>query len=444
MRRLLIQNLIEWKSKSNRKPLILQGVRQTGKTYLLEEFGKTEFPRYHIINFEKFENARKIFDKDLEPERIIDDLQFFLNTKINTATDLVIFDEIQACPRALTSLKYFCEDMPELALASAGSLLGLKLNDSSYPVGKVDMLHLYPMTFMEFLMGIGDEQAVEAISKLKIGSELTEIVHKGLWERFKHYLITGGLPEVISTFASYDDFYSATNAVRAKQEELIKGYYADIAKHAGKINSMHIDRVWRSIPQQLSQAQDGNIGRFRFKGIIPSINRYSQLVNVIDWLDAAELVIKVPIVTSVKQPLYSYTSENRFKLFMFDVGILGAMSGLDPKTILDYNYGSYKGYFAENFVVEQLLIYVKSIYRWQSGRSEIEFLFQHDGKIIPVEVKAGEKTRARSLQKYINKYSPNKSFVMSGRNIISQLNDNNSNTLYHVPLYLIDMLSEFL
>ncbi len=427
-----------WKVKPGRKPLILKGVRQTGKTYLLEQFAREGFKRYHYLNCEKQESVRAVFERDLEPTRIIEDLRFLLKAPININEDLVIFDEIQACPKALTSLKYFCEELPELALCSAGSLLGLHLNEGSYPVGKVDMLHLHPMTFSEFLMGIGDDYAADYLYKVNLNSKITDVVHQQLWQRLKQYFITGGLPEVVSVFAEHqDNLYDAANTVRVKQDELIKAYYADIAKHSGKVNAMHIDRTWRSVPSQLSRAYDGGVNRFKFKGIIPGINRYTQLVNVIDWLEGAELIIKLPLVNHVEQPLSAFSKENIFKLLMFDIGILGAMSDLDPSIILDYDYGSYKGYFAENFVAQQLLAsYEQNIFSWQEDRSEIEFLLQHKGKVIPVEVKSGQITRAKSLQKYIDKYLPEKSFILSANN----LKIGSKDTIFRLPLYLAERL----
>ncbi len=246
--------------------------------------------------------------------------------------------------------------MPKLNLCSAGSLLGLQLSDGSYPVGKVDMLHLYPMTFTEFLGGIGDKYGLEYLYDIDTNKRVGDLAHQHLWQRLKQYFITGGLPEAITTFIEHQDsLFTAFQLVREKQDVLIQNYYSDIAKHSGKVNAMHIDRTWRSVPAQLSKSQDSSTSRFKFKGIIPGVNRYSQLINVIDWLKAAELVIGTPVIDTIRQPLSAYARENFFKLMMFDVGALGAMSGLEPKLIYDYDYGSYKGYFAENFVAQQLI-----------------------------------------------------------------------------------------
>lgn len=434
--------LIAWKNSSKRKPLILRGVRQTGKTFLLTQFGQDHFDQVHIINFEKQVTLREVFNEDLEPKRILSDLSFRLQTKIDIDKDLVIFDEIQACPKALTSLKYFCEDLPELALCSAGSLLGLHLNESSYPVGKVDMMHLYPMTFTEFLEGIGDDLAVELVRTFTHGTQISELKHAHMWGRLKQYFITGGLPEVVSVFNEQQKFlYEATTAARSLQEQLIKAYYADIAKHAGKVNAMHIDRTWQSVPVQLASNYDSNANRFRFKDIMPTISRYRQLVNVIDWLEAAELVIRVPIVGSFEQPLKAYTKENLFKLMMFDIGLLGAMNPIDPSTILKYDYGTYKGYFAENFVAQQLASQtMNKLYSWQEDRSEVEFLLPYQGEVIPIEVKAGNITRAKSLQKYVDKYKPVQSIILSAKTP----HQNRQKTVFYLPLYLAEKITSLL
>lgn len=384
--------------------------------------------------------ARNLFESDLNPKTIINDLRFILKTDINIPEDLVIFDEIQACPKALTSLKYFCEDMPELALSCAGSLLGLHLNESSHPVGKVDMLHLYSMTFFEFLEGIDDHYAVEFLSDLNINTTISEAIHRQLWERLKQYFITGGLPEIVSVFREHqDNLYNTAKIIRKKQSDLTDAYYADIAKHSGKVNAMHIDRTLRSVPNQLSANQDSTTSRFKFKGIIPNINRYYQLVNVIDWLEAAELIIKVPIIETVELPMSAYAKNNIFKLLMFDIEMLGTLSQISPKTLLDFEFGTYKRYFAENFVAQQFVKNnKKKLICWQDNRSEVKFLIDNDGEIVPVEVKSGSMTRAASLKKYIDKYQPKKSIILSGNNLYVNPNQK----IFHIPLYLAEKAVE--
>lgn len=434
MKRLIHNLLIEWKYKKNRKPLILQGVRQTGKTYSLREFGKTEYAACHYLNFEQNTKAASLFEADFDPKRILQDLSFLLDKTIDVEKDLLILDEIQACPQALTSLKYFAEELPVLSVCCAGSLLGLSLNDVSFPVGKVDLLHMYPLCFAEFLEAINDIKSLAILNQCDAQSDISEIIHEHLWQQFKIYLVVGGLPEVVRTFSeNKDNLHAALTLARQKQNELIFGYYSDIAKHAGKVNAMHIDRVWRAIPSQLALSQDGSAKRFQFKGVVSGIDRYQRLANVFDWLRAAELVIKVPIVEHVELPLTAYAEESKFKLYLFDVGILGALADLPPKTILDYDYGTYKGYYAENFIAQEFTAQgVTSLYSWQEDRAEIEFLRIEDSSILPIEVKSGWVTRSQSLNKYAEKYHPPYRTVFSAKT----LRIDPAHAYHQYPLYL--------
>jgi predicted AAA+ superfamily ATPase len=434
VKRLISQSLKEWKQKKDRKPLILKGVRQTGKTYALKEFGKNHFSAFHYLNFENTKKAAELFKNDYNSKRILTDLSFLLDKTIDIKNDLIVFDEIQECPEALTSLKYFAEQLPELAVCCAGSLLGIHLNNTSFPVGKIDLLHLQPLCFSEFLEAQGDLKSLNFLNGLTKQDSISEIVHAHLWQQFKIYLVTGGLPEVVQTFLeNKENLHAAFKLVRKKQNELIYGYYADIAKHSGKINAMHIDRVWRSIPNQLARSQDGSAKRFQFKEIIPGIDRHQRLASVFDWLTAAELVIKIPIIEHVELPLAAYAEESRFKLYLFDIGILGALADLPPKSILDYEYGTYKGYFAENFVAQELIGKgIKSLYSWQDNRAEIEFLFVDNTRTIPIEVKSGWVTRSQSLNKYAAKYHPPYKAVLSAKTLCIDL----KNQHHQYPLYL--------
>lgn len=342
MQRKIMTHLLSWKEEKERKPLLLKGVRQVGKTHLLKEFGRRFFPKYHYFNFEKQPGLAKIFEPDLDPKRILSELSFQQGKPIDTNQDLVIFDEIQELPQALTSLKYFQEDCSELHLCAAGSLLGLHLNSGSFPVGKVTFETLRPMSFEEFLMA-NQDKALPFLQTLSSKEKTPAIMHEHLWEMFKHYLVVGGLPEAVATYVEHKkNPFHALTFVRKKQEDLLSAYYADIAKHSGKVNAMHIDRIFRSVPMQLCQLQDHSISRFKFKGVVPGVSHYTRLANAIDWLEAAGLVVKVHIVNQGLFPFRGYARENIFKLLLFDVGILGSMCHLSPKTILDADYGSYK------------------------------------------------------------------------------------------------------
>lgn len=442
MKRDIFNKLQEWSLKPRRKPLILRGARQVGKTYILREFGTRNFTRYHYVNFEKTKEVASIFEETLDPKKIIQRLRFILDTSIDIHKELLIFDEIQECPKALTSLKYFSEDMPELALCSAGSLLGVHLTPVSFPVGKVDTLFMYPMSFREFLLALQEERSLEYLEELSKLKPLPQVVHEHLWQRLKWYFVTGGLPEVVDSFRrEKDNLYVACTNARKIQKELIIAYNADMAKHAGKINSMHLDRLFHAIPEQLAKSQDGTAKKFIFKDAVPGINRFDRLSGVIDWLEKAGLIIKVKIVHSALLPFTAHTQENMFKLLLFDVGILGALSELEPKTILDQDYGSYKGYFAENYVAEELLSSGNDhLYSWQGRTAEVEFLLQLDKDAIPVEVKSGNSTHAKSLQVFAQKYLPPFRVLLSAQNVKF---DERSSTHYF-PLYAAGRLMDLL
>ena len=434
MQRDVWDKLKQWKIKENRKPLILKGVRQVGKTYILRRFGQYAFPNFHYVNFEEDEELSKIFERDLNPSRIIQELSFYVNSSINTKDDLLIFDEIQSCPRALTSLKYFQQDMPGLAVCAAGSLLGIHLGESSFPVGKVEYLDMFPMCFKEFLEASGETRCSEFLLNCAGKEPLPEIIHSHLWDQLKLYFIVGGLPEIVqSCVEQKENLFEAFQMVRQKQTDLIKDYIADIAKHSGKQNAMHIERLWKNVPSQLAREQDGSAPKFRFKGIIPGVNAYSRLCGAIDWLETAGLAIKIKIVNSGELPFSAYTVENRFKLFCFDVGILGAMSRLPPKTILDYQYGTYKGYFAENFIAQEFKCAGEGqLYSWREKTAEVEFLREVNGDVLPIEVKSGQITQAKSLKVFSDKYHPSYRTVMSARNL--KIDD--AHGVHHYPLYL--------
>lgn len=391
----------------------------------------------HYVNFEKNAKLSKLFEPDLNPKRIISELCFILDDSIDLEKDLIIFDEIQACPKALTSLKYFQEDIPNLYLCAAGSLLGIYLNSESFPVGKVDMLYMHPLSFLEFLQAIEDTQSFNFINNITKTSKLSSIIHSHLWEKLKWYLIVGGLPEVVKLFKeNRDNLYNAFMIARKKQNDLILAYGADIAKHSGKVNAMHIDRIWNAVPAQLAAVNNDSSNRFKFKGIIPGINRYSQLVGAIDWLVSTGLVIKLHVVNKGNLPFLAHTKENIFKLAMFDVGILSAMCELSPKNILDYNYGSYKGYIAENFVAQEFLCknnLLNRLYSWKEKGSEVEFLMEVDGNAIPIEVKSGKVTQSKSSKVFYDKYQPPYRVVFSAKDI---LDVNYKKSMHYYPLYL--------
>lgn len=418
MRRLLLTKLLAWKEKPDRKPLLLKGARQVGKTTLLHQFGKKAFRTTHVLNFEKEPELSKIFEKSLDPSYLLTEIAFRLGHAIDRAHDLLILDEIQACPRALTSLKYFQEEAPEMAVAAAGSLLGIYLTPVSFPVGKVDVMTLYPMSFEEFLLALGEEQLFDYLESYQLNTPFSETAHQKLFRLLIHYFIVGGLPEVVKVFRdNHEDLFVAFEKVRTKQNDLIFTYLGDMAKHSGKINAMHIARVWEAVPTQLADTHDGSGAKFKFKGVLPGIDRYSRLAGAIDWLQAANLIIKVPIVNAGHLPFAAHATEGVFKLYLFDVGLLGAMAKLSPQVIHKYDYGSYKGYFAENYIAQALLAgHFDALYSWQEKLNEVEFLSEDDGQAIPVEVKSGHITKSKSADLFVEKYHSPYKIILSANN----------------------------
>lgn len=430
------QQLISWKNAEKRKPLIIRGARQVGKTFSLKKFGREHFPAFHYLDFEEDPGLCDIFEPDLRPERIISDLRFRLNTNINPSTDLIVFDEIQRCGRALTSLKYFCEEMPQLALCAAGSLLGVALTPDSFPVGKVSFLDFYPMSFSEFVFALDEQMLGRLLCEHNPRDEYPEPAHQRLWQLWKEYLVVGGLPAAVAVFAAHHgNLFEAVGKVRTVQRDLVTAYLADIAKHSGKLNALHIERVWRSVPAQLARGQDGNAPKFKFRGVVPGIRGYDRLAGPIDWLEAAGLLLRTSIVETPCIPLSAFAGENRFKLYLFDIGILGALGGIDPRVFLEYDFGSYKGYVAENFVAQELTASgAVSLYCWTGRTSEVEFLFQRGSAVIPLEVKSGRSTRSKSLDVFEDRYHPAESFVLSARNA------HRRGSRLYMPLYAAESL----
>jgi uncharacterized protein len=440
MQRNLTRELAGWKNRKPRKPLILRGARQVGKTYTLKMFGESAFPHCHYFNFEEDERLGKVFEKDLRPERILTELQFHRDRSIDRGNDLIILDEIQRCPRALTSLKYFAEEAPELALCAAGSLLGVCLGSESFPVGKVTFLDLMPLSFEEFLDGTGHARLAELLGGTDLSEPMPETAHDQLWEQWKRYLVVGGLPEVVNAYAArQDNLYEAMQAARKTQRDLVDAYVADIAKHSGKTSALHVERLWKNVPEQLARTQDGSAPKFRFRGSFPGVRGYERLAGPLDWLENANLVIRASIVDSVAVPLSSRRAENQFKLYFFDTGLLGAMSGVTPASFLQYGFGSYQGYVAENFVGQELRAAgFACLYAWKGGNSEVEFLIESAEGTVPLEVKSGRVTQSKSLGVYEQRYHPPRSYVLSAGNVSRR------SMRSHVPVYAAGRLARLL
>ena len=385
------------------------GARQTGKTYLLREYLGPLFPACHYFSLDTDRKAASVFaDAGSSADRLIAGLEMVIGRSIDASRDLLVFDEIQDCPGALASLKQFAQDKPGAFVCCAGSLLGLHLAEGSFPVGKVEFLELKPMCFTEYLEAMGERRLLEAVSGLGGGVKPSETAHLLLWDQFATYMLTGGMPEALAAAADLkENPLSAFQAARKVHQALEIGYMADMAKHTGKPGSLQIERVWRSIPPQLGRTIDGNASRYRFGGVIPGRGGYRDLAGSIDWIEKAALAIRVPIVENAETPLSAFMKENTFKLYLHDTGMLCSMAGVGSQDWLEAARGFYRGWIAESVVVQELVAAgVRKPFSWSRSTAEVEFVLEHDGIVIPMEVKAGRRSQSKSLASFAARYDP--------------------------------------
>ena len=434
MERDLIQDLIKWKNSKNRKPLILKGVRQCGKTYLLKEFGNRYYDHTAYFNFEENDALKDVFENDFDIQRILFELELHYQKKITKENTLIIFDEIQECGRALTAMKYFCENAPEYHIVCAGSLLGVALQKQiSFPVGKVDFLTLYPMSFFEFLRACDGANLVYYLTAFKPGDVLSKVAANKLEAYLRQYYIIGGMPEVVKSWCSEKDI----EAVEQIQQNIINSYELDFAKHAPVNEFPKLLAIWRSIPEQLAKENTKFIFSHVKKGW-----RAKDLEDALEWLIGAGLVYKVCKIEKPFIPLSAYADDTAFKLYMADVGLLRKLSKLPHNFILDATpaFKEFKGSLAENYVLTELVKSVDSpAYYWTSGNTaEVDFVIQCGCEIVPIEVKAEQHLRARSLAEYRKKYEPPHAVKTSMRNEVS------GGDVLQIPLYMIATVKAFL
>jgi uncharacterized protein len=426
MHRNIYKQLIEWKLSKNRKPLVLYGARQVGKTYILKAFGKNEYDNLIYVNCYKNETINTLFDKDKDVHRIVLGLSAYSNQTIIAGKTLMFLDEIQEIPHILSTLKYFQEDMPEMHIVVAGSLLGvMNMEDESFPVGKVNIMNLYPMTFDEFLLAMGKSSLVKMLQDYD--KELIDTFGDTFTEMLRQYYFVGGMPEAVQLFAESKDVVG----VRRVQYELLKAYDTDIAKHAGR-ETQRIRMVWNSIPSQLARENKKFIYREIRKGA-----RANDFEVAIQWLIDAGLVYKVERTRDVKVPLKFYADISAFKLFVLDVGLLGAMSNTPADQILigDNVFGEYKGAFTEDFVLQQLKTLPElPIYYYSKDNSsqEVDFIVQVQSFILPIEVKAEENVKSKSLRAFITQDF--KSYRLKGVRL-SMKGHTDQEWMENVPLY---------
>lgn len=431
MERFAMEKLIAWKDSKYRKPMIIRGARQVGKTWLMKEFGKREFEKVAYINFDQNTRMKGVFEGDLNIERLILALSAETGVSINADNTLLIFDEVQEVPRALTSLKYFNENAPEYAIVAAGSLLGVALHQgTSFPVGKVDFLDLYPLNYKEFLLALGEERFVELLDRDDIPM-ITTFKEKYI-ERLKEYYFIGGMPEVVYDFVRNKDF----NRVREIQNNLLNYYQQDFSKHAPNILVPRLNMVWNSIPMQLAKENK----KFIY-GQLREGARAKDFELAIQWLEDCGLIHKVERISKPGLPLKAYMDLSAFKIYLSDVGLLSAMGELSVQAIVDGNriFTEFKGALTEQFVLQQLISQLglhAYYYSAEKSRGEVDFLVQGNSSIIPIEVKAEENLQAKSLKAFVEKYKPKYA-------VRTSMSDYREETwLINIPLYHIDRVKK--
>lgn len=429
MKRTVLKKLEKWKVSKNRKPLILQGARQVGKTWLIKEFGNAEFDQVVYLNFESSERIKDVFTTDFNIERIIAVFEIETNVKIDPDNSLIILDEVQEAEKGLTALKYFYEQAPQYYIIAAGSLLGVSLqNKNSFPVGKVDFLEMYPMSFFEFLENNDEAQLLKEL-KNKNWSVLQSF-HNKLVELLRLYYFIGGMPEAVQSYINDKDL----DEVRSIQKKIILGYENDFAKHAPYEIVPRIRLVWQSLIGQLAKENK----KFIY-GQIKKGSRAKDFESAINWLVNAGVVLKVSRVNQPAMPLNAYADFDAFKLFLVDIGLLNAMANLNSKILLEKNriLKEYKGALTEQYVCQQLIT-AHELYYWvaSNAKAEIDFLVQHENEIIPIEVKAEENLKSKSLKSYVQKYTPG-SVVRTSMNKYRQ-----EDWLTNLPLYAIETIND--
>lgn len=434
MERLLNAQLNQWRQNPKRKPLVLKGVRQCGKTWLLKEFGKQNYPDVAVFNFEENPSLCSIFEQDLDVKRILLELGVTRGKAIQPEKTLMILDEIQACDKALTSLKYFQENAPEYHIACAGSLLGIALHENqSFPVGKVDFLTLYPMSFEEFLIAMDQRMLTGYLASLELGQNISEPIANQLTGYLRQYFMIGGMPEVVRTWKETQDL----REVETVQQSIISSYELDFAKHAPRPEFPKLSAIWASIPQQLSKPNSKFIFSHVKKGW-----RAKDLDNALEWLIRAGLLHKVCMIEKPYIPLSAYADATSFKLYLCDVGLLRKLAGVPAQVIWSSSdiYKEFRGAMTENYVLNELYkSATDTLYYWSSGNmAEVDFVLQQGAEIIPIEVKPEKSVKSRSLAEYRKKYNPMYAVRTS---MVPELTNA---TLLNIPLFMINSLPRWI
>lgn len=430
MYRKIMKELIEWKNDKDRKPLILRGARQVGKTYIIKQFGKENYDGVAYFNFDHDTQLYNMFDNTKDPVRILEQLSFVYGKAIVPGKTLIVFDEIQECPNALNSLKYFEEEAKEYHIISAGSLLGIRLSHTSFPVGKVDFLDMYPMTFTEFLEADGCKNLVEYMESIKSIENIPDIFFDRLSEKLKAYFIIGGMPEVVASWVQYKDM----EKVNKIQDNILKSYESDFSKHTTNVEANRISIIWNSIPSQISKENKKFLYQVAKDGA-----RAREYEGAVNWLKDANVVNKIYNVTKPSMPLISYNDLSSFKMYLIDVGLLRKKTDLDSKVIVEGNrlFQEFKGALTENYVLQTLVaIGLNPYYFTFDNRYEIDFIIQYQNEIIPIEVKSGESVNNTSLKVYNEINAPKTRVRFSMKNLSKDDN------LINIPLFMVEYLGK--
>ena len=433
MKRHLSSELLKWKHRSNRRPLILQGARQVGKTYLLNDFGREHYQNVAYFNFESQSSLVDIFKFDFNPERIIKALSFSSRVSIVPESTLIIFDEVQACEEALTSLKYFAEDAPSYHIIASGSLLGIAVNRKkfAFPVGKEDLMTLYPLSFEEFLWAMQEFELIERIqASYKTMSEMAVPYHQIAIEKLLEYWVIGGMPAVVKTYLETQDM----NLVRNEQNVILNTYLMDMSKYSSPSEVRKTKMIYQQISSQLTKANK----KFKYSSLKTG-GRQREFEGSIEWLTSTGIMSQVFRVDQIKHPLSIYQDVESFKAFASDTGLLCAIAQVHPELILfqDQSISDFKGGLVENYVANQFTNMAINHFYWTSeGRAEVDFIIEYKNRIIPVEVKSSENVRSRSLSIYKERFEPNQMIRLSLRNFGLEGN------LKSIPLYAVFCLKK--
>ena len=432
MKRFILDELLKWKESKYRKPLILKGARQIGKTYILQQFGKENYEGVAYFNFDHDEDLYNLFTNTKDPKRLLEQLAFIYGKAIIPGKTLIIFDEIQECPNALNSLKYFQEEANEYHIVCAGSLLGIRLSHTSFPVGKVDFLNMYPMTFREFLIADNCENLVGYMESIRSIEKIPDIFFNQLQGKLKAYFIIGGMPEAVKIWVNEKNIELVNNV----QANILKAYESDFSKHTTNNEANKISLIWNNIPSQLAKENK----KFLYQTVKEGA-RAREYEGALNWLNDANLIYKVHNVTKPDFPLKAYNDLSAFKIYINDVGLLRRMANLDSRIVVEKNklFEEFKGALTENYVLNMLTAIMDNVPNYYTfDRHEIDFIIQYRNEIIPIEVKSNSAINNVSLTRFVEKNDKKLAIRFSMNNLAK------SGKILNIPLFLIEYMNKFI